>query len=165
MGQGRGGGRTLPVRRREQGPDPGQRGPEVSCAPLRLPDSKAKYSESGPPTQEPFFWRHSIGEQQGKLATERSLIRQLEINLQLREEALRQKRAGAREGPESGASGGWEFCGTSLGPYLRTDNWQPKADQDLPIQERSRSQGKIHSRQQERFKEWGDRDEEGPRTE
>ena len=84
-------------------------GPEVSCAPLRLPDSKANYFEGGPPPQEPSTRRRSSGEQQDKLARERSLIQQLETNLQHREEALRQKQAGARKGPESGASGDWEF--------------------------------------------------------
>ena len=60
-----------------------------------------------------------------KLARERSLIRQLETNLQHREEALRQQQAGAREGPEGGTSGGWELQGAFLGPYLRMDNRQP----------------------------------------
>ena len=50
------------------------------------------------------------------LAREKSLIRQLETNLQHREEALRQKQAGVREGPESSARVGWEIWGIFPGP-------------------------------------------------
>ena len=45
---------------------------------------------------EPATTRSSRREQQDKLARERSLIRQLETNIQHREEALRQQQAGAR---------------------------------------------------------------------
>ena len=81
------------------------------------------------------------------------------------EEVLTQKQAGAREGPESVGSVGWEVQGTFLGPYLRTDNQQPMADRDPPIREGSWSQDKIHSRQQVRVKEGEDSDEVGPCTE
>ena len=64
-------------------------GSEVSWPPSQPQDSRAKYGEGGPPPQEPSTRRCSFGEQQGKLARERSLIRQLEINLHHREEALR----------------------------------------------------------------------------
>ena len=140
-------------------------GPEVSRVPFRLTYAKANFVEDGPPPQEPSNQRRSSGEQQDKLARERSLIRQLETNLQHREEALRRQQAGAREGPESSAGGGCELKGAFPGPYLRKDNRQPKAHRDRRIGEGSRSQGKIHSRQQERGKEWGDLDEEGRRTE
>ena len=59
----------------------------------------------------------------------------------------------------------WELQGAFPGPYLWKDNRQPKANRDRRIGEGSRSQGKIHSRQQERGKEWVDLDEEGRRTE
>ena len=79
-------------------------GPEVSRAPLRPPDARVHDGEDGPQPQEPSTRRRSSGGQQDKLARERSLIRQLETNLQHREEALYSSRPGPREGPESGAS-------------------------------------------------------------
>ena len=79
-------------------------------------------------------------------------------------EALRQKQAGAREGPESGARVGWKVQGTFLGPYLCRENRQPMADRDPPIRAGSRPQGKTHSRPQVRVKEGEDRDKEGPCT-
>ena len=104
--------------------------PEVSSELSKLPDSKASYREGGQPPPEPYTRAHISGEQQDKLARERSLIRQLETNLQKREEALRQKQARTREGPEGGANGGWELKGAAMGPYLWTDNSQLQADQD-----------------------------------
>ena len=93
--------------------------------------------EGGPPPQEPSTRRCSIGEQQ----------------------------AGARERPDRGVSVGRELQGVFLGPSLRTENRQLEADRDRSIREGSLLQGRIHGRQQELGKEWGDLDEEGLRTE
>ena len=112
----------------EQGPDPGRRGARGIPHTFKLLDSQANHEEGGPAPQEPSTRQSSSGEQQDKTARERSLIRQLEANLQHREEALRQKQARAREGPKSDASGGWDVRETSMDPYQRTDNRQPIVD-------------------------------------
>ena len=70
-------------------------GPEVSRPPSQPQDTRVKYGEGGPPPKEPSPRRRSIGEQQGKLAGEWSLILQLKTNLQHREDGLRQQQAGA----------------------------------------------------------------------
>ena len=61
------------------------------------------------------------------MARERSLIRQLETNIQYREEALRQQ----QEGPEGGASGDREVQGAFRGPELCKENQQPKAGESV----------------------------------
>ena len=81
------------------------------------------------------------------MAKEKSLIQKLETNLQHREEALRQKQAGAKGGPESGDRVGWEARGTFPGPYPCIENRQQMADRDPPIRGGNHPQGKIHSKQ------------------
>ena len=120
--------------------------------------------------------RSSIVEQQGKLpqpapaeggelerlrsqlARERSLVLQLESDLQHREVALRQLQAGARERQDSAASLGRESLdrevqGVFLDPSLLQENLQLKADLDSSMRERRLLQGRIHSWQQELGKE------------
>ena len=93
-----------------------------------------------------------------QLARERSLVLQLEADLQHREAALRQLQAGARERQDSAASLGRESLdrevqGVFLDPSLLTENLQLKADLDSSMRERRLLQGRIHSWQQELGKE------------
>ena len=80
-------------------------------------------------------------EKQGDLARERSMVLQLESDLQHRE---RQENAAS---PDRGVQGGVP------GPALRTTNRHLKADLDSGRRERRLLQGQVHSWQQERGKE------------
>ena len=80
-------------------------------------------------------------EQQGKLARERSLVLQLESDLQHREAALRQRQAGARKRQDSAASLGRESQEVFLDPSRLPENLQLKADLDSSVGERRLLQG------------------------
>ena len=88
---------------------------------------------------------------------ERSLIRQLETNLQKREEALRQKLARIREGPEGGTNGCWELKGAP-------DNSQLQADQDCQAWEGNWRRARYTAGSKSMARSGGDYDEEGLRT-
>ena len=109
-------------------------------------------------------------EKQGERAREKSLVLQLEPNLQHREAALRKRQAGARKRQDRAANVGREsrdkeLQGVFLDPSLLTENLHLKADRDSSMRERKLMQGRIPSWQQELGKERGVLEDEGLCTE
>ena len=81
-------------------------------------------------------------EEQGKLAKERSLVRQLESDLEShREAALRQWQAGARKSQDRAASLGRESQRVFLDPSCLMENLQLKTNLDRRVGERRPLQG------------------------